>query len=506
METPPYTFGPFVLYPGRELQRDGKPVALGSRALSILETMLAADGAVVTKADLMARVWPGMIVEEGNISVQVAALRKELGTRPDGQDWIGTVPRIGYRIALPTLSAAPGPSGGMASVAVLPFANLSGDASQDYLGDGLVEDLITALSRFKTFAIVARNSSFAYKGKAIDARQVAAELGVRYLVEGSVRIAGNRVRVTAQLIDAMSGMHHWAESFDGDLGQIFEFQDRLTERVVGLVEPQIRRAEIERARRRWPDNPLAYDHFLRALPHFYGRAPDGFAQALEHLDRAIALEPDYATAMAYASWAYARKGTLAQTMLKPDQHERCLALARSALSFGADDPQVAAICSHSLIAIGHMKDEGLTRVRRALEANPYNVVVINQFGVCNMLVGDLADADTAFQRAYRLSPGGLEAHESLAGQGHCRLFMGDFASAAEILQRGLALSVDWPPIYWGLASAQAHLGRLQDARSTLERLKSVWPHFSIAGFQIVGRRSDERWSVLLEGLVRAGLE
>jgi Tfp pilus assembly protein PilF len=121
-------------------------------------------------------------------------------------------------------------------------------------------------------------------------------------------------------------------------------------------------------------------------------------------------------------------------------------------------------------------------------------------------VGDLADADTAFQRAYRLSPGGLEAHESLAGQGHCRLFMGDFASAAEILQRGLALSVDWPPIYWGLASAQAHLGQLEEARSTLERLKSVWPHFSIAGFQIVGRRSDERWSVLLEGLVKAGLE
>lgn len=506
METQPYTFGPFVLYPGRELQRDGKVVAIGSRALSILETMLDADGAVVTKADLMARVWPGMIVEEGNISVQVAALRRELGARPDGQEWIGTVPRVGYRLVRSTTSVSPGPTGGMASVAVLPFANLSGDPARDYLSDGLVEDLITALSRFKTFAIVARNSSFAYKNRAIDARQVASELGVRYLVEGSVRIAGSRVRVTAQLIDAVSGMHHWAESFDGDLGQIFDFQDRLTERVVGLVEPQIRRAEIERARRRWPDSPFAYDHFLRALPHFYGRAPDGFALALEHLGRAIALEPDYATAMAYASWAYARKGTLALTLLEPEERTQCIALARSALSFGADDPQVAAICSHSLIAIGHMKDEGLTRVRRALDANPNNVVVLNQFGVCNMLVGDLVASEAAFLRAYQLSPGGLEAHESLSGQGFARFFMADFSGAAELLQRSLAIFIDWPPTYWILASAQAQMAQVEAARATLDRLRAFAPHTSIAGLNNVGDRSDERWQLLMEGLAKAGLQ
>lgn len=508
METTPFKFGSFILHPGRELLRDGKAVVLGSRALTILEAMLDADGAVVTKAELMERAWPGTIVEEGNISVQIAALRKELGTRPDGQDWISTVPRVGYRLAL---SVAPPPQaptaidGGKLAVAVLPFVNLSGDPAQDYFGDGVVEDLITALSRFKTFAVVARNSSFAYKNRPLDARQVASELGVRYLLEGSVRIAGGRVRVTAQLIDAVTGTHHWAESFDGDMGQIFEFQDRITERVVGLVEPQIRRAEIERTRRRWPENPRAYDHFLRALPHFYGRAPDGFAQAIAYLDRAVELEPDYATAMAYASWAYARKGTLALTQIPPEEQKRCLELARSALAFGDDDPQVAAICSHSLIAIGQMKDEGLARVGRAIEANPNNVVVLNQFGVCNMLVGDLSASEAAFARAYVLSPGGLEAHESLSGQGFARFFMRDYERAAELLQRSLAIFIDWPPTYWILASALAHMGRLEEARATLERLRIIAPHTTLAGLHHLALRSDGRWQVLEDGLAKAGL-
>ena len=165
------------------------------------------------------------------------------------------------------------PTSGKPNLAVLPFVNLSSDPSRDYFADGIVEDLITALSRFKSFSVVSRYSSFAYKGRAVDVRQVARELGVRYLLEGSVRLSGERVRVTVQLVDAATGTHLWASSFDGQLGQIFEFQDRITESVVGLVEPQIRRAEIERTRRRWPENPQAYDHFLRALPYFNSRHP-----------------------------------------------------------------------------------------------------------------------------------------------------------------------------------------------------------------------------------------
>ena len=499
-----HRFGPFVLNPGRELQRDGKSVPLGQRALSLLEAMLDADGAVVSKAELMAKVWPGMIVEEGNITVQIAALRKELGTRPGGEDWIVTVPRIGYRL-IATPAEVPAGDSGRPTLAVLPFVNLSGDASRDYFADGMVEDLITALSRFKSFGVVSRNSSFVYKGRAVDVRQVARELGVRYLLEGSVRLVGERVRVTAQLVDAITGTHHWASNFDGDLGRIFEFQDRITAAVVGLVEPQIRRAEIERSRRRWPDNPQAYDHFLRALPHFYSRDPAGYVTALGHLDQAIALEPDYAVALAYASWSYARRTTVSLTFLSPDDAARCLELARAALHFGDDDPMVLAICGHSLLAIGQLKAEGLATVRRALQANPHNVSVLVLVGICNMLAGDLDEAETCYRRAYQLSPGAMEAYESLAGIGFSRFFMLDYHGALDWLEQSRATQVDWPPTYWMLTAAYAHLGRLTDAQATLKRLLEFAPHTSLKGLEVIAVRSDERFQPLLDGLAKAGL-
>lgn len=507
MDAPQHIFGPFVLTPGRELRRDGRPVALGHRALLMLETMLEARGEIVTKAEMMERVWPGVIVEEGNITVQIAALRKELGPRPSGEEWIVTVPRVGYRL----ICEAPAPAevqatdGGKPTVAVLPFVNLSGDTTQDYFADGLVEDLITALSRFKSFAVVSRYSSFAYKDRSIDVRQVARELGVRYLLEGSVRLSGERVRVTVQLVDAATGTHHWAQSFDGELGQIFEFQDRITESVVGLVEPQIRRAEIERTRRRWPDSPQAYDHFLRALSYFNSRNPAEYVTAYNHLEQAIALQPDYAAALAYASWSLARHGTVALTMISPENAARCLELARLALKYGDDDPVVLAICSHSLIAIGHMRAEGLDMVDRAIKANPHNVVVQVLGGICNMLAGDPAKAEACYSRAYNLSPGAPEASESLAGIGFARFFMRDYKGALGWLERSRATLVDWPPTYWILTAAYAHLGRLDEARAVLSRLLDFAPYTSIAGVETVALRSDGRFELIIDGLRKAGL-
>lgn len=509
MDEPQYTFGPFVLTPGRELRRDGEPVSLGPRALLMLETMLEAQGEIVTKAEMLARVWPGVIVEEGNITVQIAALRKELGPRPGGEEWIVTVPRVGYRLVRgaprPPDQLQPADAGGKPSMAVLPFVNLSGDASRDYFADGLVEDLITALSRFKSFAVVSRYSSFAYRNRASDVRQVARELGVRYVLEGSVRLSGERVRVTVQLVDAATGTHLWASSFDGEMGQIFEFQDRTTESVVGLIEPQIRRAEIERTRRRWPESPQAYDHFLRALPYFSSRNPADYLTALAHLERAIALQPDYAAALAYASWSLARHGTVALTPLDASGAERCLELARRALQFGDDDPVVLAICSHSLLAIGLMRAEGLAMADRALAANPHNVIVQVLGGICNMLAGDPVKAEACYHRAYSLSPGAPEASESLAGIGFSRFFMRDFEAARVWLERSQATLVDWPPTYWILSAAYAHLDRLDDARATLARLLVFAPYTSIAGVETVARRSDGRFNLITEGLRKAGL-
>lgn len=506
-----YRFGPFVLDPDRELRRDGAPVALGQRALAILRILLDAAGKVVTKAELLERAWPGVTVEEGNISVQIATLRNGLGTRPDGDEWIITVPRVGYRLAgisgatVTSRGVAKPEQGGKPSLVVLPFINLSGDPSKEYFADGIVEDLITALSRFKSFSIIARNSSFVYKNRAVDARLIAEELGVRYLLEGSVRLAGDRVRVTVQLIDAETRAHQWAQGFDGEIGRIFEFQDRITESVVGLVEPQIRKAEIDRARRIWPENPVAYDHFLRALPYFYRRDPDGYVTALGHLEEAMVLEPEYATAMAFASWSYARRGTVGLTTLDASEAARCVDLAREAIRLGEDDPQVLAVAAHSLIAIGGMPVEGLAVVRRALSANPNNAVVLNQAGVCNMLCGDLDESEASFRRAWYLSPGAPETYESLAGIGYALFFKRDFEGSIEWVNRSIATLVDWPPAHWMLIASLAHLGRLDEASAALTRLRIIAPQTSVATLSLIAPRFYERFPLLLEGLQKAGL-
>lgn len=503
MEEGQLRFGPFVLSPGKELRRDGSAVPLGQRALVLLEAMLRANGEAVTKTEILQQVWPGLTVEDGNITVQIAALRKELGTRANGEEWIVTVPRIGYR--LPRDAPEPAADSGKPTVAVLPFVNLSGDASRDYFADGIVEDLITALSRFKSFSVVSRFSSFAYKGRAIDVRQVARELSVRYLLEGSVRLSPERVRVTVQLIDAQSGTHIWANSFDGELGQIFEFQDRVTESVIGLVEPQIRRAEIERTRRRWPQNPDAYDHFLRALPYFNSRHAADYVTARGHLDRAIELQPDYAEALAYASWSLARQGIVSLTTLSQPDAEHCLALARRAIELGNDDPVVLAVAAHSLLAVGHMQVEGLNAIDRALAANPNHVVVLWLAGICNMLRGDADKAEQCYSRAARFSPGAPEVPEWIAGIGFSRFGKGDYEAALEPLEQSRAMLSDWPPTHSILVATYAKLGRLDEARAQLKRMMEIAPHSTLAGFQILVDRSDGRLAPVMEGLRAAGL-
>ena len=266
MADAPFAFGPFILDLVRgELRRDGEFVSVGQRGIALLSALLRADGKPVSKAELMEQVWPGMIVEEGNLTVQIAALRKLLGTSPGGHDWITTVPRIGYRLLrMEAPMAVKAEPAVLPSLAALPFQNLSGDPEQEYFADGVVEDIITALSRFKSFAVIARNSSFIYKGRSVDVRQVASELGVRYVLEGSVRRAGERLRISAQLIDGSTGAQLWAQNFDGERGEVFDFQERITESVASVAEPQIQKAELEHARTGRKGIVAAYDLFLQA--------------------------------------------------------------------------------------------------------------------------------------------------------------------------------------------------------------------------------------------------
>jgi TolB-like protein len=264
-------FGPFRLdLVRRELKRDGEFVLIGGRALDILCVLVSANGDVVTKDDLMTQVWSGLVVEENNIQVHVSALRKALDDGKGGAGYVATVPGRGYRFvglepwsdgATSTLSsgleypALPDKP----SIAVLPFANLSGDTEQEYFADGIAEDIITALTHFSWFFVIARSSSFTYRGRAVDVKQIARELGVRYVLEGSVRRSANRVRISAQLVDATAGAHIWAERYDRELAEIFVVQDEITERVAGAIEPELLKAEGRRVGARVAGKLTAWD-------------------------------------------------------------------------------------------------------------------------------------------------------------------------------------------------------------------------------------------------------
>jgi TolB-like protein len=299
-------FGPFRLnLQCCTLFREGVPVPLRSRSFDILRELVLSRGSLVSKDDLMSRVWLGLVVEENTIQVHVSALRKALGEGVGGARYIVTVPGRGYRFisesveskaaAHVTIDAVPAPAlPDKPSIAVLPFENMSGDPGQDYFIDGVVEDIITALSRFRQLFVIARNSSFAYRGKAVEIKQIGRELGVRYVLDGSVRKSGNRVRINAQLIDPLTGAHLWVDRLDGSLEDIFDLQDQVASRVAGAIAPTLEKAEIERVKRKPTENLDAYDCYLRAIASFNQLTREGASEALRLLYRSIELDHEFA--------------------------------------------------------------------------------------------------------------------------------------------------------------------------------------------------------------------
>ncbi len=310
-----FAFGPFVLNPENgTLLRQGLPVPVGYRGIRLLGALVKNPGEVVTKSALMDAAWQGMAVEEGNLTVQVASLRKLLGPSAAGGDWIATVPRIGYRFTgmVETVDGAgdpreqpvePGPS-----IAVLPFANLSDDTEQQYFADGLAEDIITNLARLRWLFVSARNSSFVYRGKIVDAKQVGRELGVRYVLGGSVRRSGQRLRISAELSDASTGLQIWAERYDVDLADFFALQDQIAESVIAAIEPRLYAAEHQRLHTRSPESLDAWGFVMKAMPHvwawFSAKEIDA-AEAL--LKRAIDIDPEYARANSLLAWTHAAR-------------------------------------------------------------------------------------------------------------------------------------------------------------------------------------------------------
>lgn len=299
MEAADVQFGPFRLdLARRQLTRDGAPVRLGARSMDILCVLAAAKGELVTKDQLMARIWPGNIVEENVIQVHVSALRKAIDDEQNSASYVVTVPGRGYRFVCPAPSSGGRSASAAAfglpdkpSIAVLPFSNLSGDREQEYFADGIAEDIITALARARWFFVIARNSSFAFKGKAVEAKQIAQNLGVQYVLEGSVRKSGDRVRITAQLIDARAGIHVWGERYDRHLSDIFAVQDEITECVTGAIEPELLKSEGLRATTRGIGSLTAWDLVRQGTWQFHQITKPTHLRGRELFREAVRLDP-----------------------------------------------------------------------------------------------------------------------------------------------------------------------------------------------------------------------
>lgn len=505
MTEAPHAFGEFVLDPGRGLLRNKRAIALGQRGIALLEALLEARGSIVSKDALMERVWPGIAVEESNLTVQVAALRKALGPAPDGQEWIATVPRVGYRfIGTNAETRVASPPELRPALAVLPFSNLSGDPRQDYFADGIVDEIIAALSRFRSFAVVARDCSFAYRG--IDVRKIAAELGVRYVLEGSIRQAGNRLRIVAELVEGQSGTHMWAQTFDGALDEVFDFQDRITDRVATLIEPLIQSAEIERSRRERPGSVATYDIYLQALAKISTEIESDNAAAYALLMQGLAVEPDNAQLLAHATWALEHRYTMGWPALTNDDVQACAALARRALEHGAGDAMVMAHCGVALMQTVKDYDWGLAVLQAAAESNPNNPLAVVRAGLGHLHCGNVDDALNHYHRANRLTPGDRGAHLSLCGIAHAHVVLGEYDQALAWASRALASNPNFEPTLWMLIAANAHLGHMKEAHRYLVGLKRLTPGITIERIR-AGQpgKYPERIAGILEGLRLAGV-
>jgi TolB-like protein len=387
------------------------------------------------------------------------------------------------------------------SIAVLAFANLSGDPDQEYFADGMVEDIITGLSRIKWLFVIARNSTFVYKGRTIDMKQVGRELGVRYVLEGSVRKLGNRVRITSQLIDATTGAHVWAERYDRALDDIFDLQDELTISVVGAIEPTLRQAEVERAKRKRPDSLDAYDLYLRALPNAFTSMPETADKALPLLEQAITIEPDYAAA--HAAIALCHHARYQRAGLREDEKITALHHARLAMATGGDDATALAVAAFVIGANERDYSTAFSAFDRALALSPSSALALSLSALIRAWAGDDTDAIDQAEQALRLSPFDTLIYLPYLGLAYGNLFAGHFEEAALAASRCEQANPRFSPACYVRVAALVNLGRNDEARASVQRLLDLWPGFAIS--RIANFTSPERLAILANALRRAGL-
>jgi TolB-like protein/Flp pilus assembly protein TadD len=484
----------------RELRKDGDLVALEPQVFDVLKFLIDARDRVVSRDDLLEAVWQGRIVSEATLSSRLNAARTAIGDTGTEQRLIRTLPRKGVRFVgsvreivgsaqQPAADAAPiepiawrdGPR--LPSVAVLPFTNMSGDPEQDYFADGMAEEIITALSRISGLFVIARNSSFTYKDKATDIRQVGQELGVGYVLEGSVRRGQERLRITGQLVDAATGAHLWSDRFDGDPRDVFDLQERVAESVAAAIEPTLQFAEIARLGRDRPARLDAYDSLLRAYALLADFTAAGMVDALRCLDQALAANPAYAPAMAAA--AYCRAQCHFQGWVQQDEADRAAAvnLACRAVELAPNDAQVLWMAA---FAIWNMAQTERERARelfsRSLLVNPNSAMALTLAGWIETMCGDGGDGRAMVERAQRLNPRDPHGWLMSGVMALAAVIDENYAEAIRWAERALAQNRRFAVALRVVAVANVKLGQPDRARRAVTELLGIEPDLTISGF------------------------
>lgn len=498
----------------RELRRGTASIAVEPQVFDILVHLIQHRDRVVSREDLLASVWQGRIVSESALFNRINAARSAIGDTGDQQRLIKTLPRKGIRFvgdvhddesrSAGTSVRRDLPLPDRPSIAVLPFANMSGDPDQEYFADGISEDLITGLSRIRWLFVIARNSAFVYKHRAVDVKQVSRELGVRYVLEGRVRRSGNRLRISAQLVDAMTGGHHWAERYDRELGDIFAVQDEITRSVAGAIEPNLLAAEGVRALSRSADNLVAWEFVARAQTHFWRMTREDYEMAVKPLQRAVEAYPDYAPARsllgfclvfaAHMGWVERDQG-----LLPGRQH------AIRAVSLDDRDPW-----GH--IALGYWAmmerrtEESIAAFRRAVNLNPNSAAAHSHLSRGFAFAGQDREAIEHGQDAIRLSPLDPEMALFLGAIAVAHYAAGRFAEAVQCTTQALRLRPGFQGAQRLRCASLAQTGLIDEARSFLATVRREQPQLSIRWVKVcVPYQTPELMERYLEGLRKAGL-
>jgi TolB-like protein len=518
-----YQFENIVLDPDRrELTRGSRSITPGPQVFDLLVYLLRNRERVVTKDDLIEAVWGGRIVSESTLTSHINAVRKAIGDTGEEQRLVRTIARKGYRFVgevcegsvsePPAFESLHEPlSEALAlpdrpSIAVLPFLNLSGDPDQDYFVDGVVDDIISALSRMRWLFVIARNSSFTYKGRAVDEKQVGRELGVRYVLEGSVRKAANRVRITGQLVDAVTGTNLWSERFEGRLDDIFALQDQMTTSIVGAIAPQLQRAEIERSRHKPTESLGAYDYFLQAMAQLHRGTKEAVDEALVLFSKAIELDANYAAAYGMAAWCHFWRKVNGWLGDRPREIAEGTRLARCAIELGMDDAVALTRASHALAILTGDLDSGVVLLDRAKTLNPNLSAAWFLGGYVRVWRGDLDDAIAHFTQAIRLSPLDAEMYRMQAGMAAAHLFAERFDEASSWAKKAFRNLPSFLIVVAVMAASHALAGRTDEAQRAIQHLRQLDPTLRISNLtDWIPIRRQEHLAIFSDGLRKAGL-